>query len=631
MIVSHSIQTMNAIRLVNINIESYGKSSQRVSSGYQINRGVDNPVGLAISETMRRQVRGLDQGIQNTKAGINFCQIADGALSEVTNMLQRISGLAIQASNGTNITMDRHYIQAEISQILKEIDHISDTTAFNEIPVFKGLKNVVSTPATPTIPTIPGGDIPFEDFSIINLGGNPFESVTDGDSLALTAVVSNPSSPAYNEEYRMIFGNGSTSQSSFRLSYNDGSGTPVTRIIKMTNSTSSLGTGEEAIGNAFNYVSGQKADGTPYWKRDFEYTNADDICINITQEVTAHTPTDPRDEKKYNISYSFTNNSANNANVNLDFMFHADTAYNDNDQCEGYFINGADGNGSRLDKFCMFTDGGQWGDTLTGSATHDVTSPLPNSFSIIDVDNALAFSEKVSFVPGSEPNSLSIGIYSRIRNWSYYNSLNSNLGANAISQDLGFSLFWNKAINAGNTTEVSFNYGIVAVERDNNLNNIPIHRDPTPVPDVPPVEETETHRKIWIQSGYEKGSGIWLEIDDMDTALLGIRDLDVTTIQPIDENDEEAKENHPITRIKKALQIILDSRSKIGAQQNRLEHTVDNESSISDSVTTSESRLRDTDLSSEMIRYTNLRVMLQVGQQMIAESNKNIEKVLNLI
>lgn len=618
MIVSHSIQTMNAIRLVNVNIDAYAESTQKVSSGYKVNHGVDNPVGLAISETMRRQVRGLGQGIQNTKAGINFCQTADGALSEVTDMLQRISALSIQAANGTNINTDRHYIQEEIEQILKEIDQISENTTFNEIPIFKGWDNVILNPEGPSIIE---GDIPFSDFSIVDLelGGNPFVNVSDGDSLALKAKVTNPDSPAYNNEYRLIYGDGSTSESSFRLSYTNRNGEPVNRIVKMTNSTGNISSGAESIGNAFDYESGQDANGKTYWQRSFEYTDGDDIQIKIIQRVTANVPNDPMEEKTYNISYSFTNNSKNNTNVNMDFMFHADTAYNDNDDCEGYFINGADGNGSRLDKYCMFTDGGQWGNTFTDSATGYVTTPLPDSFSIIDMDNALAFSEKVSFVSGSEPNGLSIGFYDDIWDWGYYGRLNTILGDNAIRKDLGFSLFWNKEINVGDPTQISFNYGIAAAERDSNLNNIPLNKDTTIIGDR---QESEEPRKIWIQSGYEKDSGIWLEIDEMDTAILGIRELDVTTIKGADD---------AIVRTKEALHHILKSRSKIGAQQNRLEHTVANEDSISESVTSSESRIRDTDLSSEMIRFSNLSIMLKVGQEMIAESNKNIEKILNLI
>ncbi|MDE7284223.1 MAG: flagellin, partial [Lachnospiraceae bacterium] len=119
-----------------------------------------------------------------------------------------------------------------------------------------------------------------------------------------------------------------------------------------------------------------------------------------------------------------------------------------------------------------------------------------------------------------------------------------------------------------------------------------------------------------------KGSGIWLEIDKMDTEELGIDKLDITTI----EGAADAN-----IRVKEALRKLSISRSKIGAQQNRLEHTVNNEENISEQVSAAESRIRDTDLSSEMIRYSNLSILLQMGQSMIAQADQRIEKILTVL
>lgn len=617
MIVTHSTQTLNAIRLVNVNIESYSKSTEKVSSGYKVNSGADYPAGLSVSETMRRQIRGLERGLQNTKDGINFCQVADGALNEVTDMVQRISALSVQAANGTNIKTDRHYIQAEIDQILSEIDRICDTTTFNEIPVFRGFNTVSGTPSQIPDGAVIEGDIPFTDFTIsdVSLGSNPFANVSNGDSLALQAIVNNPSSSAHNKQYNLIFGNGSTSHSSFRLTYKNDIGEDVQVIQSMRELGNNLSVDDIPHGTT------QDSQGRTQWWRSFEYSNDDDIRLTITQRITADIPEDPAQEKKYIISYDIDNNSSGNKDVALDFLFHADTAYNNRDELEGYFINGADGNGKRLDKFCMYTDGGAWAGTLTNNETDNITNGLPGSFSIIDMDHALAFSEKVSFVPGYEPNAMTVGYYYNIHDWANYgaNLGNIDLGSNAIRRDLGFSFFWNNQISAGGTSHMAFNYGIVASESDPNLKNIPLVKDENVV--FKPSGE-KTTRDIWIQSGCDKGSGIWLEIDDMNTAILGIDKLDVTTIKGADDS---------IVRTKAALQSILDSRSKIGAQQNRLEHTLANEGSIVEFAESSESRIRDTDISSEMIRFSNLNILLKMGQEMIAESNKNIEKVLNLI
>lgn len=136
MIITHNMQAMATNRIVNNNINAHAKSTSKISSGQRINRAVDNPVGLAISETMRKQIRGLMQGINNTKDGIGFVQVADGAMDEVHAMLQRMNELAIKAAHGLCTEEDRAALNAEFDQLRTEIDRIDNTTTFNTIPVF---------------------------------------------------------------------------------------------------------------------------------------------------------------------------------------------------------------------------------------------------------------------------------------------------------------------------------------------------------------------------------------------------------------------------------------------------------------------------------------------------------------
>ncbi len=117
-------------------MKAKASSSEKLSSGYAINRAADNAAGLTISEKMRKQIRGLDQGSDNIGDGISLCQVADGALAEVSELLQRVNELTIQAANETNSPSDRQAIQDEIGQILLEIDRVGETTKFNEIKVF---------------------------------------------------------------------------------------------------------------------------------------------------------------------------------------------------------------------------------------------------------------------------------------------------------------------------------------------------------------------------------------------------------------------------------------------------------------------------------------------------------------
>ena len=140
MIVQHNITAMNANRMLGMTTNSLSKSTEKLSSGYRINRAADDAAGLTISEKMRKQIRGLDQASTNAEDGVSAVQTAEGALTEVHSMLQRMNELAVQASNGTNSQDDRKAIQDEISQLTTEIDRVAETTKFNETYLLKGDK-----------------------------------------------------------------------------------------------------------------------------------------------------------------------------------------------------------------------------------------------------------------------------------------------------------------------------------------------------------------------------------------------------------------------------------------------------------------------------------------------------------
>ena len=138
MVVQHNLQAMNANRMLNVTTGQQAKSTEKLSSGYKINRAADDAAGLTISEKMRKQIRGLDQASTNAQDGVSSVQTAEGALTEVHSMLQRMNELAVQAANGTNAESDRQAIQDEIDQLTTEIDRVAETTKFNEIYLLKG-------------------------------------------------------------------------------------------------------------------------------------------------------------------------------------------------------------------------------------------------------------------------------------------------------------------------------------------------------------------------------------------------------------------------------------------------------------------------------------------------------------
>ena len=139
MVVQHNMQAANANRMLGITSGAQAKSTEKLSSGYKINRAADDAAGLTISEKMRKQIRGLDKASSNAQDGVSSVQTAEGALTEVHSMLQRMNELAVQASNGTNSKdTDRKAIQDEIDQLNTEIDRVAETTKFNEIYLLKG-------------------------------------------------------------------------------------------------------------------------------------------------------------------------------------------------------------------------------------------------------------------------------------------------------------------------------------------------------------------------------------------------------------------------------------------------------------------------------------------------------------
>lgn len=161
MVVQHNLQAMNASRMLGITTGQQSKSTEKLSSGYRINRAADDAAGLTISEKMRKQMRGLTQASTNAQDGISCVQTAEGALTEVHSMLQRMNELAVQASNGTMSNDDRQAVQDEIDQLVTEIDRVSETTKFNEIYLLRGdgeetkTRTVNGTPMSAAYKTAP--------------------------------------------------------------------------------------------------------------------------------------------------------------------------------------------------------------------------------------------------------------------------------------------------------------------------------------------------------------------------------------------------------------------------------------------------------------------------------------------
>ena len=183
MVVQHNMQAANASRVLNITAGQQAKSTEKLSSGYRINRAADDAAGLSISEKMRKQIRGLDRASTNAQDGVSAVQTAEGALTEVHSMLQRMNELAVQSANGTNSSDDRDAIQSEIDQLSKEIDRVSETTKFNETYLLKGSDKVNDNKVTIAANGVVG------TYKGIEVTATADKDIKSGDEVELGAVV----------------------------------------------------------------------------------------------------------------------------------------------------------------------------------------------------------------------------------------------------------------------------------------------------------------------------------------------------------------------------------------------------------------------------------------------------------
>lgn len=465
MVILHNLQAMNTVRLTNANVNDYAKSTSRVSSGYRIMRGADDPAGLSLSEKMRRQVRGLSKGVENAKEAVNLCKIADGALNEVTDIIQRLNKLAVQAANGTESDTDRHFIQQEADQLLKEIDRIADNTLYNEMAIFRG------------------------------------KEVADSEG---TTVVN----PSTNGKFFQLFGNNISKTGYMQEELKPGDVTKSTSQLKDGNPYVSVHIDMGKLKNI------KDLSGTTFFVNCC--TNCCPTTVNFTDDVGVTHTTVPPGENKAHSSHVL-----NIGTKKPDGSYYTDA-----------------------EEFCQYM-----------------------------VDSLCKSENNISHVEFGYKGSV-LYLY--------------DIDNNAWSQT-------SKEMAYFCDMEIGTVYPPVPIGIDDEL---------------------------WIQSGCEYDSGIWLTIGRMSTEILSLSGFDVTTVE---------NAGYSITRAKNALQAITANRSNIGAQQNRLEHTIYNEENIIEKLESSESLIRDTDMSTEMIKFTNLNIVLKAGHEMIAEANKNIERLLTIL
>lgn len=608
-VVAHNLLATNTNIQFNKNAKKKEKISEKLSSGYQINRSADDAAGLSISEKMRNQIRNLNQATNNVEDGISVCQVADGALSEITSIIHRLEELSVRAANDVLAKEDREACDEEMQELLGEIDKVGHDTQFNGIPLFRGRDVEVGAPGTKKSDLTP--DKLELGYDNLRLGTSaPFQNDSSGNTLKL-GVSGKANSDVAGATWKLIFGDGGTSHPSIRLKWeNPATGTIHQNIMKLENGTEKAGSYSYDSQNQTYSRTLSLCDMT-LDKKLADGTTSSTLAMDVTETVKL---VDNGNDKYYEISYK-VKTTTNDLDLNLkyDFMYNCDTAYNNNDRCEGYYIGG-----QRVTKSTLYTTDSE----LLLQGNSNVLNKKPNDFSICNLDAALGFTETVGVgIGGSTPDTISLGRWTEVDKWDYYDDLQNNLGNDIVGKDLAFSFIWNenltKSLGAGSVEkEYMIKQGIAATEKDKNIQGISWKYDDSR------LVRHESTMPMYIQSGANSGENMQLEFREVNQETTGVYGMNCLTREDAVQAMEQVRE---------ALRFTNDFRSAIGAKQNRLENTLRGNMNYSENLTSAESLIRDTDMSTAMTEFSKQNVLMQAAQSMLSQANSAPQGVLQLL
>ena len=575
MVVQHNLTAMNSNRMLGLTTASQAKSTEKLSSGYKINRAADDAAGLSISEKMRKQIRGLTQASLNAQDGISAVQTAEGALTEVHDMLQRMNELAVKASNGTMSEDDRSYVQNEIDQLVTEIDRVSETTKFNETYLLKGAGDKSATvKADATIGTTSS------EATVTAAKGNIY-SGTIASGLASgtedTATVT----------YKDAEGNTRTKEVTFKAGA-DAEAT-AKNLAKAIEDDKDLG----RIFNASADKSGKltvesKLNGN---KTDDSKNAVTGITFKSTAGALKTDITGATTEAATGESVTFT--LTNKAGAN---------------QLQ-------DGNSITIDGKTYTYDSNKASttdDANTFKSLDDLQKLLGDDYKVSVEITATKTSQKWKVDPaGGASAAIKDGdeVVTTEKTDLAAASKTSALGT--ITATNGTNAFTDVAKPTGNTagTQVTYTDKVITLN---------IARKA--------AVETSDALTLSLQVGADSTdeNKISVDIESMGAKSLGIDGLKV-------DGTNSTNADNAIDTIAAAIQKVSTQRSSLGAVQNRLEHTINNLDNVVENTTSAESQIRDTDMATEMVKYSNNNILAQAGQAMLAQSNQANQGVLSLL
>ena len=577
MVVQHNLQAMNANRMLGITSGNVAGSTEKLSSGYRINRAADDAAGLAISEKMRKQIRGLDQASSNAEDGISCVQTAEGALAEVQDMLQRMNELAVQAANGTNSKTDRQYIQDEIDQLVTEVDRVSETTKFNEIYLLKGDETANGTYKTYTtnysvtytrnvvsnaVQNAPQYKVNYTGTNNIYMVKQDVKGSNPNVSLTAEKVATGSDITPY-----MSSTNGTDNSAKVTLSTSYVAFVAVELNSNIEKANAAVGAPDNGLGGL--------ADSTGTKKIDLAY------------DTTSSVVKASRDLYIYNEEKGTVNRITRGTDMSS--YLKDDNTLADGFKLVDILYDGKDNTTSQRVK-----------DTVTNSADYKWTDK------VLEIDQ----SERQLYDADGEKVS-SMALYKYFDdNGNYKGGLYTTSQARAIDE-----VFANnqseeykklKAQNGANPALINDYIMQFSADVANDL-SFDLH--------------------VGADSAGE--NKITTTIVSLSSAGLGINKLHSNNIGIVDETGANATD--AIDVISDALQKVSTQRSALGAVQNRLEHTIKNLDNIVENTTSAESSIRDTDMAEEMVKYSNNNVLQQAGQSMLAQANQANQGILSLL
>ncbi len=535
MIVQHNMSAMNANRMLGVTSSSLSKSTEKLSSGYRINRAADDAAGLSISEKMRSQIRGLNKASANAQDGISLIQTAEGALNESHSILQRMRELSVQASNGTETDDDREAVQKEISQLQEELTRISSTTEFNTMKLLDGSQGGSSS-------TTSSGP----KFGVI-------DSTLDG-ALVTSNVAGIKVATAASTDTKV----------GQETAIWDDAGT----TLKLNLSKNKVYTQDEI----------------------------DDIIANAKQEDSSATAAPA--EVKVTLKNGIFNADADTTDGKATA---AGAKAASNDATVTGFV------GADTIKFTANKYGAEFNDTVfkfafdkeTGKEEVETTTAITT-----DAANKITAGEyTIHLAAGKEYTAEDIEDILKTAGFDF------DVTLSGATPDQPNTLF----ATSGATTvdDITMNAG-AGLGSEKALWG------------QDGYDSVSSNAGITLQIGANEGQTMSFSIDDMSARSLGVdgNKIDIAT---------QSGAQKATTTIDAAIKKVSAQRSKLGAVQNRLEHTIANLDTAAENTQTSESRIRDTDMASEMVVYSKNNILLQAGQSMLAQANQSNQGVLSLL